>query len=112
MKPTETPAETRAFCSECGTRLDVGARFCHQCGLPVASGGGAARAVAGRPATAGGGVPRIVAWSVPALTIFALLVVVLAKASSSDAPPTTGAPGAMPLGAARATDISSLSPQE
>ena len=113
MKPTDTPAEIRAFCSECGTRLDVGARFCHQCGVPVAGGGGGgARGGAARPAATVGGVPRLVAWSVPALTIFALVVVVLAKASSSDAPATAGATGGMPLGTARAPDISSLSPQE
>ena len=111
MKPSETPAEIRAFCSECGTRLDVGARFCHQCGVPVAGGGGG-RSGAARSATAPGGVPRVVAWSVPALAIFALLVIILAKAGSTDVPPTAGAPGGTPLGMGRAPDISSLSPQE
>ena len=117
MKPSETPAEIRAFCSECGTRLDVGARFCHQCGVPVAGGGaGGGRGVAARPVAATvaatGGVPRMVAWSVPALAVFALLVIVLAKAASSDAPATANTAGGTPLAMGRAPDISSLSPQE
>ena len=113
MNPAETSAETRAFCSECGTRLDVGARFCHNCGVPVAGGGGGAgRVGVSRTVTAGGGMPRMVAWAVPALAVFALLVIVLAKAASSDAPAATSAAGGMPLGAGRAPDISSLSPQE
>jgi hypothetical protein len=54
----------------------------------------------------------MVAWSVPALAVFALLVIVLAKAASSDAPATANAAGGTPLAMGRAPDISSLSPQE
>ena len=108
MKPTETTPETRAFCSACGTRLDEGARFCHQCGVPVAGGGRGA-------ASARSGVPRLVAWSVPAIAIAVLVVVVLVQSGSGGAgggaPAVANAAGT-PLGTSRAPDISTLTPEE
>jgi hypothetical protein len=104
MEPTETTAEVRAFCSECGARLDTGARFCHQCGALVT--GGARRAAVVRE-----GIHPVVAWSVPVLAVVVLLVIVLAQSGSQGAAPTSDAPGT-PLAAGRAPDISALTPEE
>jgi hypothetical protein len=105
MKPTETTAESRAFCSDCGTRLDVGGRFCHQCGAPIAGG-------ARHPAAARGGLPRLMAWSVPALALVALVALVAANYGARTEGPAAGTTGMMPLGAGSAPDISSLTPEE
>jgi hypothetical protein len=103
MEPTETTPEIRAFCSECGARLDAGARYCHQCGVPIA--GGARRAVARE------GIHPALAWGVPAVAVIALVVIVLTKSGASVASTPTDAPGA-PLAAGRAPDISALTPDE
>lgn len=104
MKPTETTPATRAFCSECGTRADVGARYCHHCGAPVA--GGTRRAASARA-----GVPGVVAWGVPALALVALVALVVAQYGSSGGAAASDA-GGTPLGMSRAPDISALTPQE
>lgn len=104
MKPTETTTVTRAFCSECGTRLDPGGRYCHHCGVPIA--GGARRA-----ASPGTGVPRVVAWTVPTLALVALVVLVAAQYGSREGASALPS-GAIPLGMGSAPDISSLTPEE
>src|SRR5688500_16076964 len=104
MEPTGTTSETRAFCSECGTRLDAGARYCHQCGIPVA--GGARRGAAPRA-----GIHPAVAWGVPAVAFIALVVIVLAQSGDSGGAPAGSAP-ATPLAMGRAPDISTLTPDE
>jgi hypothetical protein len=104
MTPTESTPETRAFCSACGTRLDMGGRFCHQCGAPVA--GGARRVAPPR-----GGIPRVVAWAVPGVALVALVVLIAAQYGAGGGGPA-GEAGRIPLGMATAPDISTLTPQE
>ncbi|HKS06161.1 MAG TPA: zinc ribbon domain-containing protein [Gemmatimonadaceae bacterium] len=95
------PSESaHAFCTECGTRLTVGGRFCHGCGAPIPGGG--ARVAAS-------GSSRLV-WAVPAAAIFA--VVALSVISNSR---STGGNVGSPApqgGGMRAPDISSMSPDE
>ena len=104
MEPTPTQPGTRAFCSECGAKLDLDARFCHNCGVPVA--GGARRA-----ASQGGALSRTPAWAVPVVAVVAMIVIVAVRYGSTDRAAATPL-GAAPQGAARAPDISSLTPQE
>src|SRR5688572_12480305 len=101
MEPTETKPDSRAFCSECGTRLDVGARFCHQCGAQIAGGARGGRG----PAIPRAGVPRAAAWVVPALALVVLVVLVAVQYSSRDMTMGSSAGGA-PLAMGRAPDIS------
>jgi len=102
MKSTETNPEARAFCSECGARLDPGARFCHHCGVPVA--GGARRSASAQRT-------RLIAWVIPALALAILVVLVLVQRGSGG-PPAVTPPSGTPLAMGRAPDISSLTPAE
>lgn len=120
MEPTGTTVpETRAFCSECGAKLDVGARFCHHCGVPVA--GGARHAApprAGLSHDSGanrgpsqGSLTRTLAWAVPVAAVIAMIVIVAVRSGSTSQAPATPL-GATPPGVVRAPDISSMTPQE
>lgn len=119
MEPTGTTPETRAFCSECGAKLDVGARFCHHCGVPVAGGERLDAPRRAAPPRAGdsrgegslGGLPRTLAWAVPVAAVIAMIVIVAVRSGSTDQAPATPL-GAVPPGVVRAPDISSLTPQE
>lgn len=92
------------FCSECGTQLNPGARFCHGCGAPVE----------GRPAAPplASSVSKTLRWGVPIAAFLALLVLSVIQFSSRKA--ADDATVAMPLGtgAVAAPDISSMSPEE
>ena len=114
MEPTWTTPETRAFCSECGARLDVGARFCHHCGVPVSGGprhAAPGRVAASRDGDSLGRLPRTLAWAVPVAAVTAMIVIVAVRSGSTDQVPATPL-GAPAPGVIRAPDISSLTPQE
>ncbi len=114
-----------ATCSSCGSALSPGARFCNNCGKPVASApvSGDSRPASGdsRPATASS-----LPWIVAAIALVTLLAFLAGSAfnkrrgSSLDAPqnalPQVGLDdrGAAPSseGPVRGPDISQLSPQE
>lgn len=104
--PTNPPIKKPRFCSECGTRLNADALFCHDCGAPI--GEGAKRVPL--PATAG--TSNALRWGVPSLAIAALIVLSVIRAGSAGAG-ADAAPGT-PLGstAGIAPDISSMSPEE
>ena len=92
------------FCSDCGTQLNAGARFCHSCGSPTQGRGASA------PSTPG--FSKALQWGVPVVAIVALIVLAVIR-SGSDGTGAASA-GAVPL-SARATpapDISSMSPEE
>ena len=82
MEPTGTTPETRAFCSECGAKLDVGARFCHHCGVPVSGGprhAAPGRVAASRDGDSLGRLPRTLAWAVPVAAVIAMIVIVAVR---------------------------------
>jgi hypothetical protein len=117
-----------SFCAACGASLTAGARFCHRCGQqsgePVVA-AGATPLAAARPQ------PQVLPWAVAAIALLALVALVAGKnfnfqaskpePAAAAAPPTDGAPAGPFAGgpgapgderAARAPDISSMSPQE
>jgi hypothetical protein len=124
-----------AHCPACHSLLTPGARFCHRCGLAVGSlataaaavsGAGTAPAVAtepGLPSAAPAGAPAqrpsgsLLPWGVAALAFIAVVAILAGQRFGAN-----GSPGAAPDdqdrvplgggGAARAPDISSLSPRE
>jgi hypothetical protein len=102
--PNNTPAANPRFCSECGTRLNTDARFCHSCGSPTQG------RSSGAPSASG--VSNWLKWGVPAVAIVALIVLSAIRFGSRAA--GAGPPAAVPLGEAamRAPDISSMSPEE
>jgi hypothetical protein len=105
-----------ADCAHCGTALDAGSRFCHNCGMPVAS---APAVPVAPPVTAPQGasqaaVPRPanrVPWIIGGVAAAALLVVVAAQRVSNGTPPP--APATVdPAAPLRAPDISQMTPRE
>ena len=101
--PTNTPAPKPLFCTECGTRLNADALFCHSCGSPIQ----------GRPSSASApDFSKTLRWGVPALAIVALVALSVIRLGSRGA--GTDSAAQVPLGAtaARAPDISSMSPDE
>jgi hypothetical protein len=87
------------FCSNCGTSLNDGARFCHGCGLAV---GGAAP-------SAGAG-PGKMFWAPIAASLLAVVILVAVQFGSLEQ-----APAAEPQvlrEPSRAPDISGMTPQE
>jgi hypothetical protein len=99
------PTVKHRFCSDCGTQLNPGARFCHNCAAPV---GGRAEPAAAAPSN----VSTALKWGVPIAAFFALLVLSLVQFGSRA--PAAESPAGMPLGAGAsgAPDISSMSPEE
>jgi len=94
-------------CSRCGTAVAAGARFCHACGNPVASGPVAV------PLTGRGPSSRV-PWIIGGAAAAALLVLVVAQSLNTEsspplAPSATVSGDASPL---RAPDISQMSPRE
>ncbi len=99
-------------CSRCGTALAAGARFCHACGNPAAS-GPIAVPLMGRAQSS-----RI-PWIIGGTAAAALLALVVAQSLNTESPPpppAPAAPAASLSGAAaspaRAPDISQMSPRE
>lgn len=133
--PTSTPtscpacgaAATGRFCAGCGAAVDgatcaacraaltPGARYCHRCGTPA---GAAPAAVV----HSGGAGSNALPWAVAGIALLALVALVAGQrfgasraATSGAAPVVANAGAAAPFageGAARAPDISSLSPRE
>jgi hypothetical protein len=108
MKSTP-PAAAPRFCSDCGAKLNEGARFCHICGASLygrAAAGPSARAAA--PAAAS----PARRWLVPLLALAGVVVLSVVQLASRDAQPADVA--GTPLGGSmgRAPDISSMSPEE
>ena len=110
-----------ALCAGCRSELTPGAKFCHRCGTGV----GATLAGAGGAAAAGAAGQSLVPWAVTALALVALVALVAGKQfnarrgssldGSSNALPQAGLDDRVngaPPGAARAPDISSMSPRE
>ena len=120
----------RTTCAGCATVLSTGAKFCHRCGLGAGARPLAGTAAASPAANGGGALP----WTVAAIALLALAAFFVGQnfrgtraspaaetAADSPALPVVGAsqvpgaPGAVgPVdgGAARAPDISRLSPEE
>lgn len=104
--PTSTPPTVPPrFCSACGTKYNDGARFCHQCGLPIEG------RTASASDTSSSNVMRV---AVPLVALVAVVVISAVQlAARGDA---ANAGSAIPLGAGmgggRAPDISAMSPQE
>ena len=101
--PTNPPAKPR-FCSDCGTRLNVDALFCHECGSPISG---------HRAGTSGAlGLPTVLRWALPAIAVVALVVLTIfgIDTRGDSRPPS----GAMPLSArpVQAPDLSTMSPEE
>lgn len=111
-----------AACAACGASLSPGARFCHECGRPVANIEQPATAAPVK-ASAAGSLP----WIVAAIALVTLLAFLAGSAfnrsrgSTLDAPQNAlpqaglddrGSPDAATEGAVRAPDISQLSPEE
>jgi len=102
-----------AVCSGCRSLLSPGARFCHRCGTAV----GSQPAAASEPRSAASTLP----WAVAAVAMLALIALVAgqrfsgtraASAGPGDASTGAAAAGAAFGDAARAPDISNLSPRE
>jgi hypothetical protein len=102
MTPSTTQPTQPRFCSNCGTKLNPGARFCHECGAPVQASTTGGESVAPSP-----GVLR---WAVPALALLAVLVLSAVRMSSRG--DTTDAAAPLGAGGMGAPDISSMSPTE
>lgn len=105
---TNTPAAGPRFCSDCGTRLNPNARFCHNCGSAV-GGASAAASPQRAPAVASSTALR---WGVPVVAVIGLIVFSAVQLSSRT--PGTDTATTVPLGGAavQAPDISSMSPEE
>jgi hypothetical protein len=105
-------AVTDAVCAGCRSLLSPGARFCHRCGTAV----GSQPVTASEPRSAASALP----WAVAAIAMLALIALVAGqrfggRTSSTTATSTGNAPFAASTGpgdAARAPDISNLSPRE
>ena len=97
------PIVKHRFCSDCGTQLNPGARFCHNCAAPV---GGRAEPAAGATTD----TSKALRWGVPVVAFLALLVLSAIQFGSRAPAPSPGMPiGSGPIAA---PDISSMSPEE
>ena len=103
-------AVTDAVCAGCRSLLSPGAKFCHRCGTAV----GSAPTGTAEPRTTASALP----WAVAAIALLALVALVAGQRfagtrgpSSAALPPAADA-GATAGEAARAPDISNLSPRE
>ena len=109
MKPT-SPAAAPRFCSDCGSKLNEGARFCHICGASLygrSAAGPAARGSAAAPAAAS----PAKRWLVPLLALAGVVVLSVVQLSR-DAQPADVAGTPLGGGMGRAPDITSMSPEE
>jgi RNA polymerase subunit RPABC4/transcription elongation factor Spt4 len=106
-------AVTDAACAGCRSLLSPGAKFCHRCGTAV----GTLPARTAEPRTTASALP----WAVAAIALLALVALVAgqrfggtrAASTATQSSADGGAPtGGSPPGAARAPDISNLSPRE
>ncbi len=102
--PTTPPAANPKFCSNCGTRLNPDARFCQNCGTPIQ--GDPSRAASDTEFS------NALRWGVPALAVFALILLSIVRFSSRDVAPDAAASTSLSGGAMRAPDIASMSPEE
>jgi hypothetical protein len=110
---TNSPPANPKFCSECGTKLNTDARFCHNCGSPIHGRGSHDDRTTwnARAPWTGSNALR---WGVPALAVALLIVLTIVQRSSRGGaqdsaqrePLGTGA------GTVQAPDISSMSPDE
>jgi len=94
-----------ALCAACRAPLSAGAKFCHRCGAPA----GLTANAAPRESGVGNALP----WAVAGIALLALIALAAGQRfgrTREPAPETAGAPFAP--GAARAPDISSMSPAE
>ena len=94
-------------CGRCGTALAAGARFCHACGNPAASG------LVAVPLTARGPGSRV-PWIIGGAAAVALLVLVISQSlkTESSAPLAPSATVSGDASSQRAPDISQMSPRE
>jgi len=94
-------AMTPRQCAQCQATLSPGAKFCHRCGHPV------------HGARSASNTPWYVALTIIAVSVGAILYVVLVKRPEAARPDmaNTGAPASGPVGA-RPPDISQMSPEE
>lgn len=94
-------------CRSCGVGLTPGAKFCHDCGSPVAgqigNGRAATRAITFTPSS------NNLPWILGGLAFVTLVVIFAAQRAGETPPPMFS--GDAPTGA-RAVDISSMTPQE
>lgn len=88
---------TRVGCPKCRTPLGQGARFCHECGLPL-----------GRLDSATS-VAGVIGWVTAGAAAVALVIVVVMRFGGPGPQP---APAARPTGPAAAPDISQMTPRE
>jgi hypothetical protein len=89
----------------CGAKLVPHAKFCPECGTPVAGGGGGARAQTGaRPDR----LPWIIA-GVAGLALIAVVVVVVGRGAPTAAPAPEAAPAA---GGSGMVDLTTMTPRE
>lgn len=92
------------FCSECGSQLLPGARFCQDCG-----------AAPGRPSPSSDireSLPPYLRWGVPVAGIGALIVVAAFRVGSTGPAPEQMSGVPLSSGAMAAPDISAMSPSE
>ncbi len=118
-----------SFCAACGASLTAGARFCHRCGQGTGDPVVAPITGAAPAATAPRAQPQVLPWAVAAIALLALVALVAGKnfnfqaSKAEPEAPVAAADGGAPAGpfaggppgeerAARAPDISSMSPQE
>ena len=107
MQPDQ-PAVTPKFCSECGTALNPGARFCHNCGVAITGRGAGVPAGGGAAGSSGS---KALIWGVPTVAVIAVIIVSAIQAGS-DQPRGAAEGGSMNPDAVRAPDISSMTPAE
>jgi hypothetical protein len=109
-----TSVANPGFCSDCGTKLNPNAQFCHNCGSPVhgrSSPDDRTTPVASvrAPATPNYNALR---WGVPALGVFALIVLTFVRLGSRGGASEAAQQVGMGTGVVQAPDISSMSPEE
>jgi hypothetical protein len=109
---TNTPAANPRFCSDCGTKLNANAQFCHNCGSPIhgrSSPDDRTTSNVGAPSTRSSNALR---WGVPALGVFALILITVVRLSSSSGTSESAQQAPFGAGTVQAPDISSMSPAE
>ncbi|MGZ3333235.1 MAG: zinc-ribbon domain-containing protein [Gemmatimonadaceae bacterium] len=109
---TNTPAANPRFCSDCGTKLNANAQFCHNCGSPIhgrSSRDDRATSNERASSTPGSNALR---WGVPALGVFALILITVVRLSSSGGTSESAQQAPLGAGTVQAPDISSMSPAE
>lgn len=111
------PAASPRFCSDCGTKLNPDAQFCHNCGSAVHGRvspddrTSSARSTSSVP-TSSARSSNTLRWGVPAVGVLALIVLSVVQFGSRGG--TTEPEERTPIGSGvvQAPDISSMSPEE